>query len=295
MGLPFVNPAIELSTPFTSKEILPNLARGAGTTRILVASRGNSILSTLNVTEVVGAATVTVSYYDHTTGLEVQSGTPEKSLLNTHTILSAADAQADKILVNNGHNKVFVEIVVTGAGTIAFGLYGTSITSFAASTDSALYLEGETFNPVIDKAIGIGGINPGSPDTWKFFRIDDDGNLCVKSVAGVAGTPFFAETDTVSDKGVEQTLIDVTVPGGTTRQLTKAKVCFAGGGSYKVTADGAIIGSGRLILDEPNHVFDWEPFRRLPAGTVLRLLFTQDDYGPDAQDVEAYLMGSDLT
>ncbi len=105
------------------------------------------------------------------------------------------------------------------------------------------------------------------------------------------GAPFFADAQTLTTPGVEQTLITTIVPVGKTRHLSKLVVSCSTRGAFIIEAGGSVIGSGRTGAAEKNSVFEWVPRREVAAGVTIDVKHTAAS-GP-VSDIEAYLMAAD--
>lgn len=141
------------------------------TTRI----QGNSILSTVYVHQIDPGATVRVQYVETTTG-EPQG---EELELNSHPDITAAGNPPNKILVTRIHNKPICRVTVLN-GSAQFGVYATVVGSDASDIDSALQLEGDIVDFIIDKGIPIAGVS--DSNQWKFARFTDSGELKISGV-----------------------------------------------------------------------------------------------------------------
>lgn len=107
-----------------------------------------------------------------------------------------------------------------------------------------------------------------------------------------AGNPFFASGSDVTDQSAK-TLVDVTVPVATTRNITKVVVTTKTSGKFEIKIDGVVVGSGRTGPGQPNVEFTFLPYRGASAGQQITIEHTSAS-GPPS-DVEAYLMATDLT
>lgn len=259
--------------------------RGPGTYRVKLDMTGNSILSTLFVESADPGASVQVNYYDFTTGDQVG----EQNALRSHISLSAPLA-TDKILVSNAHDKVVLEAVITG-GNVRFSVYGTIVSSSVSDSDSALVKEGQAVDFNLQKANPIAGVEEDS-DTWKFARIDDKGNLHVKTSLGVAGDPFFQVYEGQTTPGIQQEIINVTVPEDKTRHLSLFRISTRQSGTYQILAGADTIASGRLNPMIINDIFEWKPSYPVSENTVIKVMF-ETFSGRPVSDLDAYLMGVD--
>ncbi len=110
----------------------------------------------------------------------------------------------------------------------------------------------------------------------------------------VQGTPFFEEFKGDSIPGSQQTLIDITVPANTTKNLSMVRVVSRAESLWELFEGGNILASGRT---GPGHVTDeqiWQELRPVGEGKNIKLMFKQVANTP-ILPVEAYLTGSDQT
>ncbi len=152
-------------------------ARSAGSTIQLIASNGNSILSSLFVKDADPGTTVEVKYFQTSSGTLEEDG--ERQDLVAHPVKGLADAgETNTILVTRLHNKPACEIIITGPGTITFGVYVSIRSETASDLDSALKLDDETADLIADKGIPMVCLNEDGPtDVWKMVRCSDAGIL----------------------------------------------------------------------------------------------------------------------
>jgi hypothetical protein len=116
---------------FDSRPLIPLEARAAGTYTQKLLVDGNAILSSLFIESFTGSPTLKINYYDTSTGQEIG----ERNELKGHDELSAGAVITDRVVVTGFHNKIVVEAVVTGAGSVTFGVYGTTNDNAGALTD----------------------------------------------------------------------------------------------------------------------------------------------------------------
>jgi hypothetical protein len=146
-------------------------ARTADTTTQLISMDGNSILSSVFVKAADAGTTVEVKYFQTTSGtLEEDS---ERQDLLAHRVLGAADAgDTDTILVTRIHNKPAVEVIVTGPGSITFGIYTSVRSETASDLDSALQLDDDVADLLVDKGIPMVCLDEAT-GKWKMVRCED--------------------------------------------------------------------------------------------------------------------------
>jgi len=119
---------------FETQTLFPLREVGPGTYHVQLQIEGNSVLSSLLVTHVSTDASITVNYFQTTTGDEDE----ERSPLVSHTTKTTGSMAADTIIVARVHLKPVCEVVITG-GTVTFGLMATMVSAFASDIESSLF------------------------------------------------------------------------------------------------------------------------------------------------------------
>lgn len=122
---------------FETQTLFPLREVGPGTYYVPLQIEGNSILSSLLVTAVSPDASISVNYFQTTTGDE----SFERSPLVNHVTKTSGSAQADTIIVARVHLKPVCEIIISG-GTVTFGLMVTMVSAFASDIESSLFKDG---------------------------------------------------------------------------------------------------------------------------------------------------------
>lgn len=268
---------------FETRAVVPlrTLSPGTYTQRLL--TQGNSILSTVFVESIDVGASISVRYFDFTTG-ELAL---EQYDLGTHTTITTAP-NWNRILIPRIHDKPVVEITIAG-GNVRFGVYVSVISSFASDLDQALQLDGALADLLAHKGMPVMTYDELQ---GKFFFLRGDNGVIPVSVSE-AGDALALSAQTISTPGTEQTLITSTVPAGKVYKLSMAIVTCRQRAEYVIDIDGAIIGSGRTGASNLKDLFPWSPRRSVAAGETVSLKFTAaSDTVPS--NVEAYLMGSEL-
>jgi hypothetical protein len=110
----------------------------------------------------------------------------------------------------------------------------------------------------------------------------------------IPGIPFFQDVVVCTTPGVEQNLIDFTVPTGILRSLQQVVVICRMEGYFKVILNSELIGSGRTGAAQPNATFSWIPSRAILAGMEIQVVFQARIKSPIVS-VEAYLQASDTS
>lgn len=273
--------------PFDTQLVFGLSNKSPGLYRRDFTTTGNSLLSSVFIKTADPGATLSIRYYQ-TTGATEDDG--EKQFLGQHQLLDDTDAPSThSVLVAKFHDKPFVECTVTG-GNIDFSLYATLLTQNASDIDAALQLDGTVIDVDAVKGMPIMGYDPAS---GKVFFIRTEGGVIPVSFSEAGDPVHLSSGVVVSTPGTSQDLITSTVPIAKVRKLTQATVVCRQHGFYRVTLDGAIIGSGRTGPANNKDSFTWSPRLNASAGQIMKVTFTALT-GSSVSDVEAYLMGSDI-
>lgn len=270
---------------YQTKAIVPvqTLAPGVYTQRML--TQGNSLLSTVFVESLDGGASVATRYYDFTLGGDIG----EQVDLAEHVTITTA-LTSDRITVPRMHDKPIVELTVTG-GNVRVGIYVTVVASFATDLDAALKLDQQVADLFKDKGMPMMLYDE---NVGQFFFLRGEGGAIPITISEAGDPVHLVSADNlVTTPGTQQDLITDSVPSGKVRKLTQAMVVCRHPGTYLITADGDIIGSGRTGPASSRSMFTWNPRKSVPTGTELKVVFT-GLAGTPAADIEAYLMGSDV-
>ena len=142
------------------------------------------------------------------------------------------------------------------------------------------------------------------------FAIDCNGNVVVRvaddcatavleqiliAVGGNAGTAFHqADSDVTMVAGNALTVLSSTVPALTTRNIAKVVVSSRAAGKFEIKVNSTVVGSGRLNAANLNAEYIFSPVFSASAGEVIEVDFTML-HGQTGQDVEVYLMATDMT
>jgi len=111
---------------------------------------------------------------------------------------------------------------------------------------------------------------------------------------GVAGDPKFFDFAEVSNGNTTpQTLIDITVPANTKRNLHQLWVICRQSGTFQITIDGSKVGSGSTAPGSPLAFMSWVPTRPALTGKQIIVTFTQLA-GTPSSNLFAYLQTTDL-
>jgi len=214
--------------------LFPLAARSAGSTIQLIASNGNSCLSSLFVKTADPGTTVEVKYFQTTSGTFEEDS--ERQELVAHPVKGLADAgETTSILVTRLHNKPACEIIITGPGTITFGVYVSIRSETASDLDSALKLDDEVADLVSDKGIPMVCLDETGPtDVWKMVRCEDGSILVKGTFTGVTNEVDEREfgTDDVLF-GASSNLITYS-PSGANARIHRIMVGGDGAGEFTV-------------------------------------------------------------
>jgi hypothetical protein len=110
---------------------------------------------------------------------------------------------------------------------------------------------------------------------------------------GNPGTPYFKDGASPTDPGNPVTLIDDTVPLGTTRMLSQILASCSVSGYLEVTAAGQVIATGRTAPGKTDILIPFNPPRPIPENIELKVTFTARLSTPVAS-VESYIQANDV-
>jgi hypothetical protein len=202
------------------------------TYELLIQPNGNSLLSSLLVLELDPGASVTVNYWQTTSGNEIE----ERTDLTGHGTISVTDTAANQTLVTRIHNKVYAEVIVTG-GNARFGIYGSVVSSFATDLEAALKKDGQPSDLPNDRGLPIVVLNTttGEYEIWE----GEDGVPAVRLLGDVQVNLASVTTPTVLNIALvdDSTEATVTIPTGTrqfsmkTRSGSPARLAVTSGGT----------------------------------------------------------------
>lgn len=193
-----------------SLEVFKLEARGPGVYIQQMLTEGNSILSSVFVYAISGGASVTVEYFDTSTGTNFG----EQFTLQAHPTLTSAP-QTSRITVTRVHNKPYCRATVTG-GSVTFGVFATIVSSFASDLDAALVYDLQTFNAVQNKGMPAAAV--GSTDgLFHLLRVNAAGELITSASGTFTTTPTLINkriygTTAVATPAVNNAEIIYTVP-----------------------------------------------------------------------------------
>jgi hypothetical protein len=272
---------------FQSTHNLVLESRPAGfSQRIRMMIQGNSLLSSVFVKSITGSPTLSVKYFEITTGLEADE---QRFLGNQHPLITAASTTPDQKLLTPFHNKLFCDVEVTGTGSVEFGIYVTVVASFASLLDQALRNHLEDVDLANDQ--GMPWVLQDPSDGKWYLAKGDKGCL---TVTNAPGTGTYVDVQTVTTPGVEQTIFSTVIAAGTTKNLTSLYISCRLPTVFNLEAGGVTIASGRTGASTPNAKVTWAPARPIASGTTLELKLLARA-GLPSTDVEAYLVSGDVT
>lgn len=268
---------------FQTQTLLQLESRAPGVHLVRMRVQGNSLFSSVFVQSMDAGATVTVKYYEQTTGGEVG----ERRDINQHPVISLAAQSPSTRLITPFHNMPVLEVTVAG-GNVTFGVLVTVVATFASDLDSALKLHMQAVNLTNDKGLPQVLYDP-TDGKW-YFAEGRAGRLVTSSE--LTGTPILRANRLVTTPGLSQLLLDLAVPVGKTWKMRQADIVCRMHGTYDILLDYELIGSGRTGPASPNTRFPWTPFIEAPTGAILQVAFTAAT-GTAPADADAYLMATE--
>ncbi len=224
----------ESNTLFELRTYTPN------TYELLIQPNDNSLLSSLLVLELDPGASVTVNYWQTTSGREGE----ERTDLVGHETVTTTSTQASQVLVTRIHNKVFAEVIVAG-GNARFGIFGTAVSSFATDLEAALKKDEQDSDLAIDRGIPLVVLDPNT-GKWQIWE-GEDGVPAVRLLGDVQVSLASVTTPSIINATLPDNVTEValTIPLGTRRFSVKTRsgapmrMAFSLGGtslSYVTTA-----------------------------------------------------------
>ena len=252
---------------FESYRVLDVEARSAGTYYPGESHiQGNSVLSSVFVKAIDPGVTLKVNYFDTTAGTFETDG--ERFDLDSHDLIddSITVPYTNRLTVTRIHNKPQIEYIITGAGTVTFGLYFTVVSSFATDLDSALIREGDTFVPTDSRAIPMACLDEDA-GTLHFLRCEG-GALSVSESFGPRALYKF---DGDSTPGTTQTVIDETMPGDKTTKVHAVRV--RNHGAWEFRSGTTVLASGLTSPMKPNDDYVFLTQETLAASANLNVRY----------------------
>ena len=243
---------------------------------------GNSLISTVYVESMDPGATLTVNFWEYTTGSDLG----ERREIKSHPVITAPGETPHLLIVAPFHNAPQVECVVAN-GNVNFSVMLTCVSSFASAQDNSLVLDGTTFDP---------NVNLGQP----IVCLDETTNqlMFLRCRNGVFpadpiynGDPFnITGTDTLV-AGTTQTLESFTV-SATKRLLSRVTISTFLAGRWFLEAGSSLIASGRLGPGSYTDTLDFTPREEIANGTLVELKYSSVSGQADS-DVDYQILGSD--
>lgn len=271
-------------TQFETRDIFPIESRAPGTYEQPLLIEGNSLLSSVFVRSVDVGASVTVKYFDTTTGLVGE----ERFDLNEHPAVSTA-GDTSRTIITSIHNKPIMEATVSG-GNVEFGVYVTVVSTFASDLDSALKLDNEVADLSVDKAIPMACYDE---DKGRFFILRCEDGVIPTSF-NESGDINHLRSQIDTDPGVIQTIFNVATPPGKTKKVSMVRVACRAHSTWELTSDSVIIGSGFTSPMTPVDSMTFSPRESVLSGKTLILKFKAHSSTP-IMSVSAFVMTTDIT
>lgn len=253
---------------FETRALFDLATRGTGTYEVRIAPQSNSMFSTLFLSAIDPGTTITVDYRESTTG----DAEGEDYVIGSHTIPPAGPSGVHKLTVAPHHNKPRLEVTITG-GTARFGVYVTSVSSFAVDFSQALVHDGAVIN-----LINSGGLIPSvyDPSDGKaYLARGTHGVLDVNVITGSVGSTAIQKSKFDEALAVlantTQLIVSYTVPFGKIAKLQR--VDFGGDNiaTFDVKLNSVTIARNRTYFG--SFLSTTTQFDALPlvAGNVLQV------------------------
>lgn len=178
-----VLPLQQAQTLGTTK-VLPLAVYAPETYIVPIQTIGNAFLSSLVYKS--GTGTLTVNYFQTT----VDDTTFERTDIDSHTVLSAPQVNADQLLCTSIHNKLYAEIIITGS-SVECGIIGTCVDQSSTSID-AFVKDNTDYNLTVDKGL-IGATIDEDTGKIAFLRSRDGMLLTFGSGSGGGPSPVYPD------------------------------------------------------------------------------------------------------
>lgn len=261
---------------YEERIVIPIQQLDVGTHIYSITPQGNAVLSTLFVKLIDLGGSIKANYYDYGPG---DGSTPgERVDLTSHQLISAGDPLSDRVIVTRMHNRLVLEVIVTGAPVIA----GVLITVQADFPQDFGFLDGQESNLANDRGNALVLYDP-TQNKWFVLR-GNGGNLLTTQYPGISIPLSFEGTTT---PGVEVEVISHTVGAGKIRHLHQCKVSCSTQGKYSIFHGSTLIGSGRTGPGKGEGSHEWRPMYDVPAGDTFRVNYYS--VHPPTTDLEVFL------
>jgi hypothetical protein len=254
----------------------------AGTYHVQLQIEGNSILSSLLVTDCPPDSSITVNYFQTTSGDE----NTERSPLTSHSTIYESATAADTIIVARVHLKPVCEVKIIG-GPIKFGLMVTMVSAFATDIEASLFKDGTVVKggergiPVLSLDTTAGTLNYLRSRYGKLIVDNDDGDAV--HLSHTQTLPRNVETVVLSKLNLDKSF-----------KVSQFSVVTASDYKFGLYVDGLKIASFRTSASMQNLDYKFSPYKIASKGslvTVKALRTTALDDGI----FELYLRGYDFT
>jgi len=273
INLPFVQiKQFETSILFPLRQVSP------GKYVIPLMIEGNSILSSLLVTEVERGASITVTYFQTTTGDE----SSERTILTNHQTKTIGSDQAETITVSKVHFKPSVEVHIQN-GNVTFGLMATMVSSFTSDLEQSLFADGYRLNG-LERGIPLLSVDE-STGMMKFVR--SKGGYLIPTDS--QGTQIHLNhADTLSLNQHKQVYRRQQLR----KSLKISQFTVISSGDYKITLriNGSLALSARVNNYSPICDQHIDPFRIVPQNSLITIDAERFD-SLENGIVEIYLRG----
>lgn len=263
---------------FETKALLDLETRTAGTYLVKMMTRGNSLLSSVFVKSIDPGASVTVNYFQTTSGTEFDS---ERFDLNSHGTLSGAIAgKTFQIVVPDIHNKPQCEVIVAG-GNVEFGVYATLV---GYTVQPGVYLDGQDADVLADGGIPIVVYDDAS---GKFFLLRSVAGHLSVDIDG-PGVGEVIESAAEISPGPAAVIASATVGVGEVWRIRYGEVVCRGLGRWKLVIDGIRVAGGATSAAREHDRTELPPSILAMEGQVVELWYAYN-HGPPNIDIDAFI------
>ena len=251
-------PLVQISE-FQSIILFDLSSRGPGTYRLPLQVKGNSILSSLLVTEVDTGATIKVNYFQTTSGNDVN----ERSELAGHIIKTSPSSDSDTIIVARMHFKPVCEVIIEG-GNVKFGVMVTMVSAFASDIESSLFRDQQEFSGS-ERGIPLITVDD-ETDSFRFLR-SRNGQLIT---SGSEGDDFHLQHSDSLPVNEKKTII---AHECYSKALKIANLHVSAFGEFKFTVriNGRLTSVLRTSLNCPNDHLSLTPYKIASKGSLVTI------------------------
>ena len=261
--------------------------RPPGEYTIQLTTRGNSILSTLEVVDLQAGATVDLKYVENAV-------TPDDELvpyeLGNHLTIDTAQT-IDKETIGRTHGNPVAVLTVTG-GWAEVAVRISVVQQFATDLDTSLVRDAQSFDPGDDRGVPTAGVDEAS-GVLRFLRLDQNGYLLISGdVQSIQKLINTKHDGTFSALPAGNTVDVINVTTGAVFTWLEAHAWADDYIRFDVFIDGALWYSAISTIEQPNvNLFPGNPLEILTGLNIKVTATNLSDRGEQANG-QAFFYGS---